>query len=320
MNEPPKVVNIEYNIRLKQKILVANYRGPPLTQQQKTKILEGIKLELLRLGEQTLVEEVKIKKCVKERDKLNEEYKKLRIQTLELKEKRDKLSLTVKELKQKRNEMQKEASKKIEEIDVLNKKITELEKKKPKRNFTQLETIIESIEWKIQTTSLDVKEERELIDSVRHFETQLNIHRKLRDLKLMRRKLKNKTADLRTGGDTYHLELIKIANTNQETHKKMIKKIEESKEIKNEADRLHQQFLQAKEKVKPTREEIKKLKAQKRKIKQEISQKLLKEKEEREQDLRERIELQTREKLKQGKRVNWEEFQLLSQEEPEEPD
>lgn len=66
----------------------------------------------------------------------------------------------------------------IEEIKKLNQQIKALAKKKPSRSLQTLQKKLDEIDWEIQTTSLNLREEKELVDQVGKLETQVNIHKK----------------------------------------------------------------------------------------------------------------------------------------------
>jgi uncharacterized coiled-coil DUF342 family protein len=96
----------------------------------------------------------------------------------------------------------------------------------------------------------------------------------------------------------------------------MIAKINESKDIKAEADSLHAAYIQAREQVKPLHEEFKKLTEQKRML-QAAMREEEKRKKDVEQALKEKLESQARNKLQRGERLSWDEFKMLADDESE---
>ena len=120
-------------------------------------------------------------------------------------------------------------------------------------------------------------------------------------------------------------ELSALAQKSQDTHQKMLAKIDEAKKIKTEADTLHQAYLQAREKIKPLEEERRKLMEQRRQLYE--SQRQLHESQRQqdeasrktaEQALKERLESEAREKLQRGEKLSWDEFQLLAEDDESE--
>jgi uncharacterized coiled-coil DUF342 family protein len=298
-----------------------------LTEQQKPGDIAALSQQLDSLDKQADQAKAETLKLIEKRDKLNEQFKQLRMETRELKAERDTINEKVHALKSQRDETRTTIHEVIEEIKAAREKIAELKKKTPKRSHRDLKKELEDIEWKIQTTSLDLKEERELIENVKQLETQLSAYKKIEQ------QLK-KIADLEQGlrkldetGDKLHSELSALAQKSQETHQKMLAKIDEAKKIKTEADSLHQTYLQARENAKQLNEERRKLAEQKRKLQE--SQNQLYESQRRQDDaarktveqaLKEKLESEAREKLQRGEKLSWDEFQLLAEDESETQD
>jgi uncharacterized coiled-coil DUF342 family protein len=298
-----------------------------LTEQQKPGDIAALSQQLDSLDKQADQAKAETLKLIEKRDKLNEQFKQLRMETRELKAERDTINEKVHALKSQRDETRTTIHEVIEEIKAAREKIAELKKKTPKRSHRDLKKELEDIEWKIQTTSLDLKEERELIENVKQLETQLSAYKKIEQ------QLK-KIADLEQGlrkldetGDKLHSELSALAQKSQETHQKMLAKIDEAKKIKTEADSLHQTYLQARENAKQLNEERRKLAEQKRKLQE--SQNQLYEAQRRQDDaarktveqaLKEKLESEAREKLQRGEKLSWDEFQLLAEDESETQD
>jgi len=258
--------------------------------------------------------------ATKKRDKSNEKFQKIRIEISELKTKRDELNQKVQELKQKRAETKAKISEKVEQLKKLHQEVKTLEKKTPKRSQQDLQKEFADTEWKIQTSSLNLQEEKELVERVRQAEIQLNIYRKLEEFDKKGLELKIEVKALDVEGKTCHERLTQIAQSSQETHEKMLRKIEESRKIKAEADSYHQEFIRALEKIKTIRQEINATTGQVRQIKVEMHEKEVKEKKMNEDSLRSKLEQQAAEKLKRGEKLTWEEFQLLSEKETETQD
>jgi uncharacterized coiled-coil DUF342 family protein len=269
------------------------------------------KLSLLR--EQTDKLEAEASELAERRDKLNERFKKLREETTELKLERDKANEKVRELKLKRDEAKAAIHQRIEELKDIRQEIKNLADKKPSKPLQFLQEQFDSIEWKIQTTSLSLEEEKELVEQVRQTETQLKVYRKLALLKQKSLELQTEIKTLQAEGKTCHEALTEIAQKSQECHQKMLAKIEESKKIKIEADSLHKTFVQTREKTRPLQEQIAYTLNKMRQLKGEIREEQQKEKKQSEETIRNELEKQAREKLKRGQKLTWEEFQLLAE-------
>ena len=96
----------------------------------------------------------------------------------------------------------------------------------------------------------------------------------------------------------------------------MLAKINESKNIKSEADSLHNAYILSKEQAKPLHEEIKRLTEHRKKLQDAIQEEDEKRKKTTEQALKEKLESQARDKLQRGEKLSWDEFQLLADDDP----
>jgi len=275
--------------------------------------IEELAQKLSALKEQKNMLSAEAREWAQKRDKLNEQFRALRAEILELKNERDKLNEKVRELKQQREKTKAELRGKIEELRKLNQEIRTLTKKKPSRSLPTLQKEIESIEWKIQTTSSSLQEEKELVEKVKQLETQLNIHRKLDQLNMRNLAIQTEIRAFKTNNKLYHEKLTETAQKSQEIHRKMLEKIDESKRLKVEADSIHKLFLQAKERTRPLQGEIMQILNQMKLLKEEIRKQEEMERKKSEEVLREKLEEQAKEKLKRGEKLTWEEFQLLAE-------
>ena len=70
----------------------------------------------------------------------------------------------VRELKNLRLQITARRKEKLDKMSELKEKIRALDEKRPEGNLRQVEEEIKDIDWKIQTSSLPVKEEQELVN------------------------------------------------------------------------------------------------------------------------------------------------------------
>jgi uncharacterized coiled-coil DUF342 family protein len=288
-----------------------------LTEQQKKNKIEVINQQLASLGEQITNTNAEAQKHVEKRNKLNEQFKKLRLDIRELKNERDNLNEKVKTLKQQRDEVRAKIRASIDELKVHSQKITELKKKTPRVGRRGMQRELEDIEWKIQTTTLDMREEKRLVENVKQLETHLNIYKKIdvhaKKIAELRKELKS----LEAAAESAHQELTKMAERSQYIHAKMIGKITESKKIKDEADSLHSAYVQAKEQTKPLHEEFKRLLENRKKLQDAMREEDKRRKKKTEKILKEKLEIQARKKLQRGEKLSLDEFKLLAEDETE---
>lgn len=284
-----------------------------MSKKERTQKINELTSKLSILKEQKTKVEAEAKEFAEKRKRLNEEFKGLRAEILELRKSRDQMNMGVKELKQQIEAIKTERAQKIGELKKLRQQIGELMKKKPSKSFETLQKEVESLEWKIQTSSLNLQEEKVLVEKVKNLETQLSIHRKIEQLNQKKLELEAETKALQTRARIYREKIAEKVEKSQEFHKKMLEKIEEAKKIKAEADSLHQLFLQVKEKMKPLQSEIATIIGEIRRIKEENMAEEEKNKKEKEETLLDNIEKQAKEKLKRGEKLTWEEFKVLAE-------
>jgi uncharacterized coiled-coil DUF342 family protein len=284
-----------------------------LTEQQKTNEIARITQQLAALREQVNNANAETKTQVEKRDELNEQFMKLRLEIRELKNERDNLNEKVQTLKQQRDEARTKFRANIEKVKAHSQKITELKKKTPKVSRRELRKEFERIEWKIQTTPLDMQEEKRLVENVKQLETQLKLYKKIDQRVKKIAELRKELETLEESADTAHQELTKTVKKSQEIHAKMIAKINESKTIKTDADSLHAAYIQAKEQIKPLYDDIKKLTEQRKKLQDAVREENEKRKKNTEKALREKLESQARDKLQRGEKLSWDEFKLLEE-------
>jgi len=296
-----------------------------LTEQQKTSQIANINQQIEKLREQTNEANAQIKKLIEKRNQMHEQLRKSREEINQLKAERDRLNETVKLLKQQRDAVRTQVTPIMDEVNALNEKIAELKKKLPRVSQHELQEELDAIEWKIQTTSLDLQEEKRLIENVKELEIQLSGYKKI---DRQHKKIKELLAQRKTfddQADVYHKELTELSKKSQDLHATMIEKINSMKKDKAEADNLHQAFLKTKEKNNLVYEQIRQLinqtmglkvtireqdqakrREEEAKRKEEQAERTIKE-----QAIKEKLGSEAREKLQRGEKLSWDEFQLF---------
>jgi uncharacterized coiled-coil DUF342 family protein len=282
-------------------------------QQEKLRKIEELNQKLAVLKEQRSNLFAEAKELAVKRDKLNDEFKRLRVEAQELKKAMDEINARVKELKQQRSQIKAEVAKKATELKSLQSEIKVLMAKKPQRSFGVLQKEVEAIEWKIQTTPLTLQEEKQLVEKVKQLEAQLNVHRRIEQLSRKKLELTTELKALEARAKDLHERMVSEAEKSQQIHKEMIKKLEEAKKLKTEADSLHKLFLQAKEKLRPVKEEIDKILEEIKRLKEEMAAEAEEEKRKSEENLLESVVKNALEKLKRGEKLTWEEFKILTE-------
>ncbi len=303
-----------------------------MTEPQKPNDAKALNDRLEALDKQAQEAYAETERLIEKRDKLNDQFKQLREETRALKAERDSINEKVQTLKAQRNETRTTVHPVIDEIKAAREKITDLKKKTPRRRQQDLQQELDDVEWKIQTTSLDLKEEKELIQQVKQLEIQLSAYKKIG-------KQTKRIAELQQGlkavdetSEKLHAELSALAQEGQEIHQQMVAKIEEAKKIKQEADAAHNMYLLTREKARQLDEEIRKVLGERRRNRdldrQQREEQRQSQEKQRQQDeaakktvekeLKEKLGSQARDKLQRGEKLSWDEFQLLADEDEEE--
>jgi len=275
--------------------------------------IEELSKQLSILKEQKTKIDIEANELGEKRDKLNQQSHEMRVQAQQLRDERDKANEEVKKLKEERGETKTKIHERIQELKSLREETWSLGKRRPSRSLHSLQEEFEGIEWKIQTTHLSLEDEKILIEQVKQVETQINVHKKLGQLNQKIIDLQAQIKALETGSKLCHERLTAIAQKGQESHQKMLAKIEEAKSTRAAADAVHQSLAQTREKARRLRENIVEIVEQMRCLKDEIRREENVEKTQNEESIRKEIERQAREKLKHGEKLSWEEFQILAE-------
>lgn len=300
-------------------------RGRLVTEQTKNNQIANINQQIQKLKDQVNEANAEIKKIIEKRDMLHEKIRNMRQEINKLKAERDDLNEKVKLLKQQRDAVRVQTAPIMDEIKALKEKISELKKKVPRDSQKRLQAELDAIEWKIQTTSLDLQEEKELIENVKQLEIQLSSYKKI-DAKYQKiRELLEHRKTFDVQAEVYHKELSELAEKSQNLHAIMMEKVNANKKDKAEADSLHQAFIKAKQQNNLWYEQIKQLMSQSmgfrvtareenqaKRAEEEAKRKEEKaQREAKEQELKNKLGSEAKEKLQRGEKVSWDEFQLL---------
>jgi uncharacterized coiled-coil DUF342 family protein len=269
--------------------------------------LTSLKEEKKRVNEEA-------RRWAEKRDKIHDEIKNLRTEVASLKEKRDELNKKVKELKETREQAKTERKAKHEQILKLKEKMKVLLEKRPSRNMRDLQGEIESLEWKIQTTSLTVKDEQPLIEKVKTLEAQLIIHKQIEEIKNAIMTLQTEEKAFATKSEFSHEKLSELAQQSQKIHEKMLETMNKVHVLRTEADSMHQKFIETKQQATCFHEESMKLMNQITVFKQKLREIEEEKQSENQHKIVEELKKRAKEKVKRGEKLSWEEFKVLAQE------
>ncbi|MEM2110416.1 MAG: hypothetical protein QXX08_00870 [Candidatus Bathyarchaeia archaeon] len=247
------------------------------------------------------------------RNILHEKIKKLRTEAKNLKEKRDALNDEVQHLKSLRERIRKEHYEKTDNLQRLRQKMRETQTKTLRRNAQSLEKEIEMIEWRIQTNSLSLDEEKKLVEQVKNLEKQLEFYRNTKNKKNEVQALEDEVKRLKVKISSYRDKIAELAVQSQKFHLKMLEYYEEMKELKAEADTMHKKYLESREKAQMFHSRYKEVLNQISSLKKAIREKEGEERAKKIADLRILLEKEALDKLKRGEKLTFEEFKILAE-------
>ncbi len=277
------------------------------------KIIGKLNQELASVREERDRLDLEAKEWAGKRDFIHDQIKKLRREAVRLKEERDILNKKVHELKSLREQAKLKRKEKCAQLLKLKGNIEGLMERKPSQRMSNIQNEIEKIEWKIQTTSLQLKEEELLIDQVRQLEAQLSVYKRIGKSKENLMVLRTEEKALDTEVRTCHEELSELAEQSQEFHEEMLENLNKAGNLKAEADSAHQKYLEIKHQAQNLHQKcvelLDKVKAFEKELQEAEEEKQAKY----QRELLKELEERAVGKLKRGEKLTWEEFKILAE-------
>jgi len=269
--------------------------------------------ELASLKEERNKLNLEAKKWAEKRNAIHEQIKSLRTKAADLKGKRDNLNEKVQEFKSLRDQAKTKRKEKHAQILKLKEKVRSLTERKPSQSMHGIQREIEKLEWKIQTTSLPVKEEETLINQVRQLEAQLVVHKQIEKSKEELMELRAEEKALETEAKTYHEKLSELAEQSQKFHEEMLENLNKALGLKAEADSTHQKYVEIKQQAQNLHQKCVELLDKIKTFEKDLQEAEDKRQAKRRRELRKELEERALEKLKRGEKLTWEEFKILAE-------
>lgn len=227
--------------------------------------------------------------------------------------KRDDLNAEIQFIKTMKEEQREKRADAIEQLKGQRLKIKTMSTTKETRSLKSLEDKIAEIDWIIQTKSHSLEEEKKIVDQVKALEIQLQAHKKIEQLKGKIYSLSTEAQTLKEEIKTDSDKILELAERSQMFHEKLIEGLEKAKTLKMEADENHRKYVENREKAKACHskfvEKLKQVKA----LCAVIRQKEEEEKSRHQANLKKKVEDEALEKLKQGKKLSFDEFKILTE-------
>jgi uncharacterized coiled-coil DUF342 family protein len=250
------------------------------------------------------------KELLEQRNKFNEEFKRLIAEVKELKARRDELNRKVKELKASRNVARDAAVAERERLDKLRNKSVQISERidgSPRRAIEEFNRL----EWKMQTTLVTPKAEKEIIKRLKELEAQVLVAKRAEDLRYKIVGTKAAIGGRRLQAQSFHEQMTKVVEESEVIHKRLVEVAASASTAKAEADKAHAAFVEALKGADGAHREYVTNLVRIRELRQQIAESGPLAKLRKAQEVREKLEKSGSEKLEHGKRLSLEAFKAL---------
>jgi len=180
-----------------------------------------------------------------------------------------------------------------------------------KGSFQETRKSFEDLEWRIQTSSLDPKEENRLVAQIKELEMRLAKHQELNNLQAAIRGQKATVEALKHDAQSIHEKVLLSAESSAKVHEEMMQLVKKLKETKAAADEAHKRFLQARAESEQAEQELLKKVIEKKRLQRELFGDEEAERQRKRKEFVEKLAESGSTKLSQGKKVSLEEFKAL---------
>jgi uncharacterized coiled-coil DUF342 family protein len=260
------------------------------------------------------------KKWLTERNRLNDLFQKLKQEIALLKEKRDKINQKVQGLKEKREELKKILFENRDIIDKIFNLLRELKIKIP-HGAHRLTKERDEIDWKIQTTSLSIQKEKELLERIKEIETILVEFDHSNKLKQELHERKKEIESLKNQMDHLRNQQMELSNESDTIQDEITKLYDKAKKFREESNEAHKKYEEGLKQLTQIRAEyvmqIKKVKELRKKHQDLTESESIKKME----SYKKKSESEALEKFKKDKKITLEEFKMIfSKEETQKDD
>jgi len=170
----------------------------------------------------------------------------------------------------------------------------------------ELEDRISKIEWIIQTTTLPLEEENQLVDQVRSLESQLVIHKQTG-------KLWEEIQSLKDAMKAAHREIPEVIEQRRKLRERLVDSSKRASELKSEADKLHQKYLECRDEAQKAHLRYVEILNEMSTLQRELNKLEEEEKAKLELEIRTDLEKRAIEKLKERKKLTFDEFKVLAE-------
>jgi len=268
--------------------------------------IEHLAEELSQLKEARDSSNIEARKEAERRDRVNKHFKESVNNITELKTQRNAVNERTSALRSSLQENKERLREKKVQFQNLNRRLKDFVAMGSYMSRKELEDRIAKIDWRIQTTTLPLAEENLLIDQVRSLESQLIVHKQIGNLK-------DEMRSLRDEMDAAYKEISELSEQRKKLQENIANFSRRASELKSEADKMHQKYLTYKDEAQKAHlkyggvlNQIKALQQELTKIEEGKRARL-------ELELETNLEKRALEKLKERKKLTFDEFKILAE-------
>lgn len=173
---------------------------------------------------------------------------------------------------------------------------------------------LKEIDWKYQTTSLPLEEERRLLQKRSELEKKLMVFRRAKEMDQEINALKSSCDGLRDKADAIHKEILSLAEESKVHHESMIRSLEDCKSLSYQLEQIKAEMASIKGAIDSLKKELFDLESKYKEARESaMRQKIESLAEQTRRIINKRSELAERasEKIKNGERLTFEEFAAM---------
>jgi uncharacterized coiled-coil DUF342 family protein len=246
------------------------------------------------------------RRWAQERDRIHSNFKELLSKKSGAREKYGVINDRINILKKTMTEAREERRKKRVQLRILKGKLRDLTGKGSYARSENLKAKMEDIEWRIQTTPLQLEEEKRLVEEVRFLETQLAIDKQIE-------KLRDDESSLKDRMDAAYNGISELYEQKGKMREDMVQFSKKLDELKIKADEMHGKYLGYRDEAKKFHLRYVEILNQIRSLEGELDKMEEKRRAERSRELKKDLEKKALEKLSGRKRLTLEELKILAE-------
>jgi uncharacterized coiled-coil DUF342 family protein len=274
--------------------------------------INGLDRKLVPLEEQRSELASEAKLWMERRDRTRRQIEQLRAEIVSLKTRRDEINQKVKDLKIIRDQLVSDRKEKLNRVIEFKQKVASV-KQDPARAILAIEKEIENLDWRIQTNSLTMPEEKRMVEQVAELEKRLVSYKQTQamwsEIKTLQQQLRN----LRTQEKEIHGKIAQLAEQSRQVHQMLIEEGANIPKLKTEANENHQKYVETRKQMQKLDQQCELLTEQVRALRSRSKSEEQKKKVKREAELLAELEMKALGKMKRGEKLTWDEFKVLAE-------